>query len=452
MKDKFVLGILTFTFVVSSSVAQTLWVPSGSVGSSSANVGIGTSAPNSMLHIGGTKQELRIDYNGTNNHYGAMRWAGLQLGNNGANRIIAGRSISGGSLEFYVNNTNNAVDYSQTPDGTLALALASNGQVGIGTTTPTHKLEVVGDFKAAGRSRVKLVRYNYGGVGDTVAIGSFTSDGVGRNIKVLLEGHNGGVVDVHSYEFNEVSYLGTSTQWLEISVGGNSVSHQGNPGYALDLYRPDISSSTGVLYLRIRTKRTIGAGYVKIVLEYDADSTFSPLADNGTVSAAFNSGSAPGSGGIDGYYGAVEWNFPVSNGHGWNAANGLGLYIKNNGNVGIGTTNPSHKLAVKGTIRANEVIVDTGWSDYVFAEDYDLATLSEVEAHIEQNGHLPDVPSAAEVAINGISLGEMQSLLLAKIEELTLHQIAQEKQQSHLLSRISNLESENQVLRGMIIR
>lgn len=97
------------------------------------------------------------------------------------------------------------------------------------------------------------------------------------------------------------------------------------------------------------------------------------------------------------------------------------------GNIGIGTTSPTHKLAVNGTIRAKEVIVDTGWADHVFAADYPLASLSDVEQHIRQRGRLPDVPSAAEVAAHGVSVGEMQKILLQKIEELTLHVIAQQK-------------------------
>ena len=58
----------------------------------------------------------------------------------------------------------------------------------------------------------------------------------------------------------------------------------------------------------------------------------------------------------------------------------------------------------------------TGWSDYVFADDYDLMPLNEVEAYIQANGHLPEVPSAEEVEANGLSLGASQALLLKKIE------------------------------------
>lgn len=118
------------------------------------------------------------------------------------------------------------------------------------------------------------------------------------------------------------------------------------------------------------------------------------------------------------------------------------------GNVGIGTTNPTQKLSVNGTIRAKEVIVDTGWSDYVFAPDYRLAPLSEVEQHIKAEGHLPGIPSAAEVADHGITVGDMQSRLLAKIEELTLHQIEQEKRNSALQVEIATLKREVAVLRS----
>lgn len=113
------------------------------------------------------------------------------------------------------------------------------------------------------------------------------------------------------------------------------------------------------------------------------------------------------------------------------------------GDVGVGTVNPSHKLTVNGPIRAKEVIVDTGWADYVFAEDYQLRSLAEVEAHIKEHKHLPGVPSASKVASEGVSLGEMQTALLAKIEELTLHLIDLNKQVTAQAAKIEKLEAEN---------
>lgn len=99
------------------------------------------------------------------------------------------------------------------------------------------------------------------------------------------------------------------------------------------------------------------------------------------------------------------------------------------GNVGIGTMNSSSwKLAVNGKIRAKEIKVETGWSDFVFYDSYKLPTLTEVENHIKEKGHLKDIPSAKEVEINGIFLGDMDSKLLQKIEELTLYTIQQQKE------------------------
>ncbi|RMG25795.1 MAG: hypothetical protein D6732_22025 [Methanobacteriota archaeon] len=112
------------------------------------------------------------------------------------------------------------------------------------------------------------------------------------------------------------------------------------------------------------------------------------------------------------------------------------------GNVGIGTTNPgTYKLAVNGSVRAKEVVVETGWSDFVFEEDYRLPPLEEVEQYIQQNGHLPGIPSAKEVAANGVSLGEMQARLLQKIEELTLYVIELKKENEVLKKRLRTLET-----------
>ncbi len=105
------------------------------------------------------------------------------------------------------------------------------------------------------------------------------------------------------------------------------------------------------------------------------------------------------------------------------------------GYVGINTQTPDYQLDVKGVIRAEEVIVETGWSDFVFEAGYELKPLHEVEEFIEVNGHLPDVPSAEEVEAEGVTLGESQAVLLQKIEELTLYIIEQEK-------RIQALEDE----------
>ncbi len=107
------------------------------------------------------------------------------------------------------------------------------------------------------------------------------------------------------------------------------------------------------------------------------------------------------------------------------------VYLADNlgGAVGIGTTNTAgYKLAVNGNIRSKEVVVETGWADYVFAKDYKLPSLKDVEKYIKENNHLPEIPSAEEIQINGLKVGEVQTKMMQKIEELTLYIIEMKKE------------------------
>jgi hypothetical protein len=129
------------------------------------------------------------------------------------------------------------------------------------------------------------------------------------------------------------------------------------------------------------------------------------------------------------------------------------LLVFNNGNVGIGTTITDAKLTVKGDIHAREVRVDLvgGVADYVFAPTYNLRPLAEVEQFVKANSHLPEIPSAKEVAQNGVNLGEMQNKLLQKVEELTLYVIEQEKKQSVTLQKLEELRKENEKMKAEMI-
>jgi len=97
------------------------------------------------------------------------------------------------------------------------------------------------------------------------------------------------------------------------------------------------------------------------------------------------------------------------------------------GNVSIGTTKDpaGFKFAVNGGIEATAVTVKGfgSWPDYIFKTGYPMRSLPELKNYIELNHHLPDMPSAEDVAKNGLNLGEMDKLLTKKVEELTLYLI-----------------------------
>ncbi len=113
---------------------------------------------------------------------------------------------------------------------------------------------------------------------------------------------------------------------------------------------------------------------------------------------------------------------------------GTKMVVDDNGNVGIGRTDPQDRLEVfGGNIRVTGgSFIDDGTTlnvpDYVFEEDYSLMTLDELRAYIAREKHLPNVPSAEDIEKHGLNLSQFQMRLLEKIEELTLYILAQQEQ------------------------
>jgi hypothetical protein len=95
-----------------------------------------------------------------------------------------------------------------------------------------------------------------------------------------------------------------------------------------------------------------------------------------------------------------------------------------------------YRLKVNGKIRAKEVKVDVNWSDFVFAPDYALPSLDALESQISTIGHLPGIPSTEDAERDGVSVGEMESRLLQKVEELTLYVIQLNKENRELRARL----------------
>jgi hypothetical protein len=313
----------------------------------------------------------------------------------------------------------------------------ASGNAGIGTTSPNEQLEI-----ANSSSGGRLILSNGGGsnrkvflMEGPVAAANFSQIesydyGAAMGLPLLLN-YNGGYIGIGT--------ANPTLGQLQISGNPNSSSGPNRPRLGLEdlagsgkwLIQPWSTAGDG----NLAVLRSGGSGNILIAPDGNGNvgvGTTSPrtaLDINGQLSLTQSAY------GIRFYNGvANNWAYIKSASPTTGAALTIGdatgdvLTLNGSGNVGIGTATPSHKLAVNGTVRAKEVIVDTGWSDYVFEDSYKLKALSETEAYIKAERHLPGIPSAKEVAEHGVSMGDMQSKLLAKVEELTLHLIAQEKQ------------------------
>jgi hypothetical protein len=313
----------------------------------------------------------------------------------------------------------------------------SNNNVGIGTTSPGRgKLTVVDANKPPGSTVANL----YIQSNDAIAAdkgGSLLFGAVGDNSgndfpTAYISGKR-----ENGLNLNEAAYLqfGVSdgsdaiNERMRITSAGNVGIGTTSPSYLLDVN--GIIHSTVGSGSNISLSKTLGAS-----IAFDNNA--------GVQTALIESGSpASGSNRLE------FWT---------NTANNTGIVermrIDNAGNVGIGTTNPGYKLDVAGQVHASSFVASSGnnYADFVFKPGYKLEPLSDVETAIKKDGHLPGIPSEAEAKAHGIDLASMQVKLLQKIEELTLHQIDEEKHQVEQDKRIEQLEKENAELRKKVIK
>ncbi|QRQ61129.1 hypothetical protein [Sphingobacterium multivorum] len=137
-----------------------------------------------------------------------------------------------------------------------------------------------------------------------------------------------------------------------------------------------------------------------------------------------------------------DWDLVVGN-TSTSSEGSLAIKAALNGNFGIGTPNPTEKLAVNGTIRAKEIKVEANlWPDYVFNENHQLMPLDSLASFVKENKHLPNIAPAKSVEENGIALGELNRQLLQKIEEMTLYLIDQSREIKSLKNEVQALKTQ----------
>ncbi|NHN27027.1 hypothetical protein FIA58_015190 [Flavobacterium jejuense] len=293
------------------------------------------------------------------------------------------------------------ITYSQisSPNGQVSSTTnPSTENIGIGTTTPTSKLEVNGDLKAkkgdfSGRELSDETFSNYDeGINESIIFAAGKTNPINSQRRIF-----------NMYDMSMISPYNIK------AVGFFINDRLGKERFNINIYE----GSTTLLTL------------------YDqSQGEFFKVNDYGDQRGAYLQIPKSNSKVIIGGFS----NDPIMSTHKF-VVKGSSLIqgdILTDSNIGIGTYNFTdgseiYRLSVKGKIRAEEVKVYNTWADYVFNKDYDLPSLKEVENHIKENGHLINVPSAKEVKGNGLELGEMAKIQQEKIEELTLYIIEQNK-------------------------
>jgi len=261
-----------------------------------------------------------------------------------------------------------AFGYGSSTAFTENMRVKGNGSVGIGTNNPAAKMEIRGS----------------------------TGDGL---------------------------YVTSTTQSLRLTTG---------PGGALIGSSSNNSTniiSNNTIGATLKPDGSFGIGFTAPIYKLDVNGRMR-LRHNGETPGIWFNNSANAETSFIGQYTDDLWGIF---GNAWQFAvnrNDGTVYLGSNNldaeNLNIGT---GYKLRVFGKMIAEEVRVQlkTAWPDYVFSKNYQLRSLPETEKYIAENNHLPNMPAASEVEKNGIALGDMQTKMMEKIEELTLYIIEQDK-------------------------
>ena len=397
----------------------------------------------------------------------------VSTGNNYTIKVKMFTNASVAKGVFDVINTGPVYNLTALPKSFVSF----NGNVGIGTTAPTSPLHLMGNMTIQGLSTSNYIptllfkRYN-----DAAPMFS-----IGYRNPTLPNSN----VDFNSINGNPITFSMVNVEKMSILENGNIGIGTGTPYSRFHVHTPGTTSSLittgnnngGTIFGHDADNTGIISGYLATGIKFGVSysTTFSELmriAPNGNVGIGTTTptsklevnGNTKINGDLNifnttsklvGFDDPVNYylgHYPVTGSAGLDLHwyGGIRLSDKTgnvmqitNGNIGIGTTDTKgYKLAVAGEMIAERVVVKlTGtWPDYVFKKNYGLCPLEQVEQFINQNSHLPEVPSAQEVTDKGIDVGAMNAKLLQKVEELTLYLIEQNKEIKALKNKVEILE------------
>jgi hypothetical protein len=384
------------------------------------NVGIGTTTPGVNLDVQAANTFnalVKTKTNSTGNNYSAFtaesNTASVQLlqlmGGSGMSGTLFGVNRANGG-QLYTNNaplvigTGQAYDLTLGTNSTANITVKNGGNVGIGLTSPPSKLAMLGGLDKT--------------LGFSIYAGGVHTCIFNQN----QPGSYAGVIQV--YSGGSPSAIGSTGFHLQLQPDG------GNVGLGL--------SSNIMPQEKLHVNGNMATPYVFAMYHYEdtwpANKKL-PWLTRGWSGTYYDYlyMSSTGNSNSNAQGAMILSSGKLSFGLGSNTGDQLSttyMTINGNGNVLINKTtqvNALYKLDVNGSVRANEIVVNTTGADFVFENAYKLMPLAALEQNIKENKHLPGIASACEMQTNGVGISELNTSLLQKVEELTLYIIEQNK-------------------------